>query len=183
MTIINATKRQEHILSCLSINGGKKYDLPGLSIGKFNDYMLYFRPNPEVIHFLKEKTFLLEHHEIVLVSTNEHHVISIALDECNKALNMYININLIPEKNNNGYHWVDLEIDIKAFINEGGNFTPILVDVDEYEQKVLDPNHKAISEQEISMLMNRIFSKKFPFDPIILNQFLQHLFATELKIS
>ncbi len=166
------TFRKSALLSCLSIHGGKKYDLPGFSVGIYNDYTVYFRPDPQIIHYSKKRIYTLENPEIVLVSLNRCHVISIALDEFNKPINMYININLMPEINNSGHHWVDLELDIKVFLDEDGNFTPILVDIDEYEKNILDPGHKEISEHEISQLIDRIFLKQFPFNRNLLDQFL-----------
>ncbi|MCA9508869.1 MAG: DUF402 domain-containing protein, partial [Myxococcales bacterium] len=151
------------ILSCKSIDGKKKYDLPAYLVGDRENYVIYARPDPIIIHHKKNKKFSLAHSELVLVGKNEYHVVSVAIDKSYNPVEMYININLIPEKNPIGYQWVDLELDIKLMLNHDRKFVPVLLDVDEYEENISDEEHKQVCEAEITKTMENIFSEMFPF--------------------
>jgi hypothetical protein len=169
---LECQKYQEALLCCLSLDGSKRYELPAIFKGYFRDYAVYLRPEPKIIHHTKNKIFELPSPEILLVSIFEYHVISLALTNDLKLDNMYININLVPEKYDKGFYWHDLELDIRIFNGHDGFFKPIVIDIKEYEEQIFDEDHKLICEREISKMIERTFSRTFPFDPILLESFI-----------
>ncbi len=164
---------EQELLCCLSLDGAKRYDLPAYFAGHYQNYAIYRRPHPRIIHFIKNQIFELPHQELVLVSTNEYHVISIALAKDLKPLNMYVNINLIPKKYDNGYTWQDLELDIKITKSYDGYFSAYIVDMEQYENAVISDEHRLLCEREISKIIERTILRKFPFEPQFLEPFLQ----------
>lgn len=154
----------DRMLRCLHVNGGIRYELPARLIGERGRYILYHRPCPEVIHHTKKKTFVLPYPEMVFVGdSGTHHCVSVALDAYHRAVNMYVNINLPPEPHQTGHEWRDLELDIKLTRGADGDWKPIVVDVEEFEQADLPPELRQIALQEVDTLLQTIREEQFPF--------------------
>ncbi len=156
-------KMKKEILCCLSIDGSKRYELPAYSVGIYDDYAIYVRPEPYVVHYLKNQTFLMSHPELVLVNMHGHHVIAVSINKEKIPENMYININLVPKRYIDGFYWKDLELDIKVSRSFDGQLSPFVVDFDEYKEKIESPELCEIVTREATRLVEDIINKKFPF--------------------
>lgn len=154
---------KKETLCCLSIDGSKRYELPAIYVGMHQDYALYIRPEPYIKHFTKNKTFLLSRPEMVLVSTTENHVISIALNKNKKLDNMYININLTPKRYVDGFYWKDLELDVKVNYSFDDEFSPFVVDYDEFLAHLQNEELRNLSKKEVTTIIKKIINKRFPF--------------------
>ena len=153
------------MLRCMHLyNRGTRYELPAHYVGKIQNYFLYYRPTPIIHHFTKDKKFLLPYPEVVLVGDSlTHHCISIGFQD-DQAKNMYVNINLPPKEHSNGHQWEDLELDLKIKVDPTG-FQVSIVDVDEFiAATALTQEHRKLAWQEISILVEKIKERQFPFD-------------------
>lgn len=160
-----------HTLICLSHERKPKYSLPAFPLTETSDYWIYSRPHPIVYHHRKNKTLVLPHPEAVLVAKNAHHCISIAFKDL-EPINMYININLIPEAVPQGHQWVDLELDIQR-IKDSGAWTSRLLDEDEFAAADLSEEQRALALKETERLFTQIEKQQFPFCDTELQALLQ----------
>ncbi len=151
-----------HLLKCLDYRGHIKYELPAILVDTKTDYWIYSRPDPVVHHRKKGRSFLLEYPEILLVSKQGNHCISIAFDG-DRAVNMYVNINTRPEPYDRGHQWKDLELDIKLTKDVCGIWHPVIVDEDEFEAADLTDGERIIAQEELSVLLTKIQLQQFPF--------------------
>jgi len=151
-----------HMLVCLDHLGKVKYKLPAIIMGEINGYWIYSRPLPIIHHHVKQKKYILNDPELILVSKKGYHCISISFAN-KKATNMYININHPPEESKNGHEWRDLELDIRLAKQPDGSWGAKLLDEDEFIAADLKDEERKIAQDEAQRILNQIENRAFPF--------------------
>jgi protein associated with RNAse G/E len=155
----------ECMLRCKHVDGGVRYELPAHFCFQRENYFIYHRPHPLVIHHTKNKEFVLPNPELILVGDEKtNHCISIALSPEGKPVNFYVNINLPPEKHELGHEWRDLELDIRMKWDPETKWHVEVVDVEEFEKSDLTATHRKIALDEVEKLLKKINEKQFPFE-------------------
>lgn len=154
----------QSLLKCLCLGGAEKYDLPAESCGNHEGYAVYFRRAPaDVIHHIHNKTIVLDQSEAVLVRLGGNHCISVSFDVDNMPVGAYVNINLVPSRHEIGWQWEDLELDVKFSVSFNGAWSPLLLDVDEFESAMQSSDQKQIAESEVINILNLANENFFPF--------------------
>lgn len=156
--------KEQALLQCISLDGSKRYDLPAQVFGKHNGYAIFLREQPDIIHHKKNQVFTLPYPEIICVSLQENHVISVAINEQKLPQNMYVNINLLAEKTDDGFKWRDLELDLRFEKNFEYDLSPILVDLAEFKANIIHDQYRQICQSEISLILRKFMEQKFPFE-------------------
>jgi predicted RNA-binding protein associated with RNAse of E/G family len=150
------------VLRNCNVGGKPRYSLPAIPVGTSNGYHLYYRPEAEVIHHTKGKSWNLPAPELMLVPQNGQHVVSMSLTPEHVPLDCYVNINLQPTPYSKGMEWQDLELDLKLTRADHGWYLALL-DVDEYDQANLSASLRASTEAEIARIIDAIQEGRFPF--------------------
>jgi Protein of unknown function (DUF402) len=174
----------EVTLSCLSLGGTRRYDLPARPAGRTLGYELFWRPSPAmVIHHLKRVSFFLPHPEIFLISVEAGHCISIAIDADGIPDHAYVNINLPARQTKQGWSWEDLEVDVKVVRDYRGRWMPIVVDLAAFDEAEFSQKTRWYAIHELEAILGRIASGAFPFavsratgigfDPALVGQILK----------
>jgi predicted RNA-binding protein associated with RNAse of E/G family len=87
----------------------------------------------------------------------------ISLDQRGLPIDGYVNINLCPRRVTDGWCWKDLKLDIKLVINYSGEWSPILLDVTEFDSASLDFDDRQLALNEVDGILRQIASGEFPF--------------------
>jgi predicted RNA-binding protein associated with RNAse of E/G family len=116
-----------------------------------------------VTHHKKNKVFSLNHHEVLFISKNNWHVISISLDNEGHKIESYININKVPIKTETGWIWEDLELDLKVIECKIHGSIIALLDLKEFEEKNFDIATTNMIFDEIDNMIKNISGQNFPF--------------------
>jgi hypothetical protein len=160
-----------HLLKCLDYRGTVKYELPCFFVKELKDYYLFDRPYPIVHHKRKNKDFILANPEFILVSKTEGHCISIGHQNY-QPVAMYININHPPKAHENGFSWLDLELDLKLQFDQGWHYQ--LIDEDEFRTAALTYAERTLALEEIENLIKRIKELSFPFNILDCRKLINH---------
>lgn len=158
--------RESVVLRCVGVDGSPRYDLPASYVARMEGYEVFWRPTPaEVFHHTRRELQTLEHAEFVLVGVDKRHCVSLGVDEAGALFEGYVNINLPPKQVDDGWTWQDLKLDIKLALNHEGEWSALLLDLDEFDREPLSVALKAVATREVDHVLEEVAAGRFPFSP------------------
>ena len=152
------------LLSCRSVDGSPRYDLPGTWLERRAGFEVFWRPAPAlVIHHQKQET-IARGAEFVLIAPDRPYVISISMDDGGLPVEAYININLPPERTEQGWSWRDLELDLRALRQYTGRWSTYVLDIEEFQAAHYDAALSVVATKGLLEARLLVASRNFPFD-------------------
>jgi len=95
-----------------------------------------------------------------------HHCISISVDGEGFPIEAYVNINMPPRVQVDGWSWADLELDWKLRIDWTRRWAFLLLDYREFQKAVLTPQQRELAQSEISAVLQRVVGGDYPFERV-----------------
>lgn len=148
----------------MGIDGYPRYDFSATYHGQVERTHILSRVPPGMIsHHKSGQTFPIATPELVFIPEGSCHVISLSMDDTGEPRSWYVNINNPVSIGHAQFSWEDWELDIKILPGDDGQYYPLLLDLDEYEDAVLPYSVQEDCCMEIERCIGAIYQQQFPF--------------------